>query len=338
MNRVAACLILPAILLAACAPRIADQADARPDWVTGSDARWPADVHLLGRGQAADGERARDRARADLARIFSVAIEDITRDVRTWHTSSDGDISTASGEVEIMRDLRTRTDRVVRGIEISDQWHDPDGGQQHALATMSRARAAQALRTEIRALDERTGDHVHRARDETDLLRRIDAASRAVAAQRQREALQRQLQVVDVTGRGVNRSWDAERLAADRDQLLSQVRVRTVVEGVNSPQVARVARSALAAAGVTAVDDGEYLMRVVIDEEEIGPRAGWYWRVGRLELELLDPTGTTRGGWRWPLRVPASERAMLDQRLYDQVESLLEDGFLRAMAGMRGGE
>ncbi len=332
-------LLVILALLTACAQKGADQPRAEPDWVAGESAEHPAASWLIGRGQATDADRARDRARADLAKIFEVAIDEVTRDLQTFRSTRDGDgQDSRHGELDVARELRTRTDRVVRGVEIADQWQDPESGHWHALATLSRARAGQALRSEIRELDQTTEAWLNRARQEDDLLRQVAAATRAVATQQQRQGLQQSLQAVDATGRGVPARWSLGQLQSDRDELLGRIRVTAAASGENSERVQRLLRGALASAGVHVTENGDYRMQAHLDYDTIGPRDGWYWVSGKLELSLEDSTGSTRGSHNWDLRLSASEQPLLAQRLLTRIEALLEAEIAATLAGFVNGE
>jgi hypothetical protein len=314
------------------------ESEGEPAWIAGNSESYPAAAYLLGRGRAQSGERARDRARADLAKIFEVAVEEVTRDVQAFRQIDDDGVEGRVAELDVERRLRTRTDQVLEGVEIVDQWRDPETGAYHALAAMERSRAIQRLRAEIGELDEATGVWVERARERDELLARIDAASRAVALQRQRRALQRQLRAISRTGTGVSSEWQLERLIGDRDELRNRLRVAVVAHGDAGQRVSGTARSVASDAGLTVTDDGDYRLVVRMSTDTIGPRDGWYWRIGSLAVELVGPDGTTHGGWRWPLKVAAAERALLEQRVDATVAEHLETGLERALAGLRGGE
>ena len=68
MSKTYAGLIVLLLLLAGCA-------SGRPDWTeSGKSNEYPASRYLTGIGTAADLGTAKDRARANLAKIFSVKI------------------------------------------------------------------------------------------------------------------------------------------------------------------------------------------------------------------------------------------------------------------------
>ena len=61
-----------------------------PDWVNGDSATYKSTQYLLGRGQASTQDDAKDRARADLAKIFQVAVVASSDDVQRFQTECSG--------------------------------------------------------------------------------------------------------------------------------------------------------------------------------------------------------------------------------------------------------
>src|SRR3569833_2619063 len=68
--------------LLGCAGSARQEGKAPPDWVNGESARYSASQYLLGRGADAQLDNAKDRARADLAQTFEVAVSEESRGVR----------------------------------------------------------------------------------------------------------------------------------------------------------------------------------------------------------------------------------------------------------------
>ena len=89
-----------------------------------NSSRYPASQYLIGRGAAADLDDAKDRARADLAKAFEVGISAESSDLQTFErvTAGNNGEGTSKGQLKISRNIQTRTDRVISGIEIADLW------------------------------------------------------------------------------------------------------------------------------------------------------------------------------------------------------------------------
>ncbi len=93
-----------------------------PDWISGDSVKYSSAQYLMGRGQAVPQEEARDRARADLAKIFQVAVIAESEDVQKFKTDPAGP---GQYESHASRSISTRTEQIIRGIQIAELWQDP---------------------------------------------------------------------------------------------------------------------------------------------------------------------------------------------------------------------
>lgn len=121
----------------------ASKPPAAPDWITGSSAGYISMHYLIGRGQASTQEEAKDRARADIAKIFQVAVVTSSDDVQKFKSSG-----TEAGQYESQssRHITTHTEQIVRGIQIAELWQDPATKNYHVLAVLPRLQTAASLR------------------------------------------------------------------------------------------------------------------------------------------------------------------------------------------------
>ena len=135
-------------LLSGCASK-----PAVPDWVTGDSAKYTRAQYLIGRGQASAQEEAKDRARADIAKVFQVAVVASSEDVQSSKSDSTG---APQYEQQVSRSISTRTSQIIRGIQIAELWQDPATKTYYALAVLPRLQTAASLRQQIDQLDEAT--------------------------------------------------------------------------------------------------------------------------------------------------------------------------------------
>lgn len=313
--------VMAVALLAACSS--AKPGDVRPDWVLGNSSQYPASTYLVGKGQADNMADAKDRARADLAKIFSVAVNEQSRDTSSYSQDS----ATAAGgknTLDVNRNITTRTEQVMSGVEISDNWEDAKSQQYYALATLSRAKASTTLRQQIGDLDAGTQSYMNQAQSSSDLFDKVAAASQAVDAQTARAALQRSLQVVDPSGQGMPSSWPLAKLQADRAALLKQMQVSAAADGPNAAAVQQVLAGALANSGFTVADKAPYTMTASLDTSDLPPQGGWHWITGTLQVTLTGTDSRAHGIRRWDLKVSGTDQQLAEQRLMDQVAQYLQ--------------
>ncbi|HET6725342.1 MAG TPA: LPP20 family lipoprotein [Gammaproteobacteria bacterium] len=313
------------LLLVACSH--APRPDLKPAWISGADLQYPASRFLTGQGEADSQAVARDRARADLAKNFSVNIREKSSDVASYAQKGD---EPAANAAKISRAITTQTDQLLRGVRIADIWQDPATQQWFALAVLPRQRTAASLRERIAKFDAATRAWLLQARSAQDPIAKIAAADRAVAAQMQRAALQSELRVVDATGRGVAAPWNLGELQADQTALLARVVMTAAARGKDADKVQALLAGALAEAGFSVKSGAPYTMTAALDYNILPPRNGWYWITGTLSVSL-DGANAAHGMKRWPLKVSATDPALARQRLMGQVAEDLHDGIREAV-------
>jgi hypothetical protein len=323
--KILARILLVAIpfMLAACSS--VKPGDARPDWVTGTTTAYPAASYLTGRGEADMLPLAQDRARADLAKTFSVNVSEQSKDTTSYSQTNAGATPVMQNTMDVSRNISTRTDAVLQGVVISDTWQDPQTHVFHVLATLSRSKASAALRQQISDLDAGTGAYLNTAQGSTDLFDKIAAAGQAVDAQQTRAALQRALQVVDITGQGMPPQWPLAKLQADRAALLKQLQISAAADGRNADGVKKVLAGSLADAGFTVADVSPYTMTASLDYTTLQPQGGWYWITGTLQVSLTGTDSRAHGVRRWGLKVSGTDPQLAEQRVMDQVAQYLQN-------------
>lgn len=305
----------------------------QPDWVAGDSATYKSAQYLLGRGEASTQDDAKDRARADLAKIFQVAVSASSEDIQQFKTSAAG----GQYEGQSSRSISTRTEQIVSGIQIAELWQDPTTKEFHALAILPRLQTAASLRQQIGQMDDATGNYVTQARDNSDLFLKIAAANNALQSQSERDSLQKTLQVVDITGRGVEPRWNATKLKADLDALLKRVRIAPRVSADSPAGSADVVAGALAKAGfmIETGQNPDFILQARIDLSDLGQREGWYWQRGTVEITLSEAaSGRIRGTKRWDIKASAADRETSIKRAMAEADSVLKKELGPVIVGM----
>lgn len=317
-------------LLSGCASK----PPAAPDWIAGDSAQYKNALYLIGRGQATTQEEAKDRARADLAKIFQVAVVADSEDVQKFKT---GPAGPGQYESQASRRITTRTEQIIHGIQIAELWQDPASKSYHVLAIMPRLQTAASLRQQISQLDEATGTHIEQSRKNTDLFLKIAAASLAIESQQERESLQKSLQIVDITGRATESQRNSAKLKSDMDELLKRVRVASQVAADSTPGLAEVVAGALAKAGfmIETGKNPDFVLQARMQMDDLGFKEGWYWQRGVLEVILTESsTGRVRGTKRWSVKSNAPDKESTVKRALNQADAILKDELKSAIIDM----
>lgn len=320
------------LLMAGCATK-----PLQPDWINGDSAKYKSSQYLIGRGQSDNMEDAKDRARADLAKIFQVAIAVDSDDTQNY--KSDSSVAGGAGEYsgESSRRISTRTDQIIRGVQIAEIWQDPVSKTHYVLAVLPRLQAAASLRQQINQLDDATQASVNQSQNNSDLFIKIAAASKAIDSQMEREGLQKALQVVDITGRGLESKYSSGKLKADLDALFKRVRIASKVLEGSTPGFDEIVAGALAKAGFLTETGGkpDFVLKAGLNLTDLGLKDGWYWQRGDLEISLSEfATGRVRGSQRWPIKGNAPDKATALRRALDEADAVLKKELGKAIVGM----
>jgi hypothetical protein len=215
----------------------------------------------------------------------------------------------------------------VRGVQIAEAWQDPQTKSHHALAILPRLQAAMGLRQEVERLDAATRGYVAQARSSQDLLAQVAAAARGHDTQRERDGIQRALQVVDVTGRGVEPEFNSGQLAADLDALLKRVRMKPQAAPGSQDGLERMLSAALSSAGFVPDTGGSapFVLVGSLQLDDLGLIEGWFWMRGTLEVHLTEAAGgKVRGNKRWEIKTSSPQKATAQRRALDEADAVLK--------------
>jgi len=301
------------VLLAACAGH-----NQRPQWLDAPQSAYPAATYLTGIGSGDSRQIATDRAFANLARVFEVAVSDTTMDFSSAQISSYGDVQQTVNEQKVSRSISVEARKVVEGATIAESWTAPDN-RVYALATLNKQAAANRFRSAILTADrdvEQLIDYAgHTADSPVSALR---ALKRAREQQVLREELNRNLMVV-ADGHGIKGHYDlpaVEKLL--RDGLAS---LEVSVDTANDSIRAEIQR-ALAQLGVQIVNSSNLVLSGSLDVAPLESHQGWYWQRGSYELIFSDGTRVLAKK-RWPIKVSSTEEGMLPSRVRDEINAQL---------------
>lgn len=296
----------------------------QPTWVHERSADYPDTQYLTATGTAASSETAKSAALANLAKIFEVQVDESSRDeASAWQLTGEGEILQGGSQLTA-RYLDSYTTKLLEGASIAETWQGKDDKQYYALAVLSRSQLATRLKAEINKADRFIGTTLKRAKQSSEPLAAAQSLYRGQMALRQRELLQRDLQIVDATGRGVPAAWSSRELAIGVDKQLSRMRVATAILSGSLSELGgdleTALQAAVKAAGMQYAAEGSYVLEMLLEVEDQGQQEGWYWYRGALEVKLKAAAkDVVLASYRWPLKAPGQTQAQARVRLQDQI-------------------
>jgi len=315
----------------------------QPDWLDGSNAQYRREQYIIGVGMADDLPTAEERARAEVTKVFSAKITSVSNVSESESTLQQGKKTETSFSQKVSQDIQSVTSKVMQGVEIAEHWQNPETRQHYALAIVERAKAAATYREKIADLDTQIKQWRADFDAATDKFGKVKAALKLNMLLKGRDALNDDLRVVEMTGKGAG---DGDS-AAFRPQLMKAIAALVIyvdVQGEGSDRVETGVIRALTDLNMQATkkaedkDNADILVTGDVETNEMKTERAGPWKFARITatISLRDPkTGNTF------LRLEESQKGSssdyneavrrglvdLGKKLSDKIRAGIEDYF-----------
>ena len=285
----------------------------QPDWLDKPSEDYPQQRYLSAVGEADDRGTADGRALANLAKIFEVAIKDRSLDFSQAQVSSDQSGRVVTNTQRASRYVTSEAKQVLEGAQIVESWQ-ADKGKNYALAVLEKAPAERRFRDGVRSADRQIADRVKYASQQApNPIVALAALEQARKIEHQRSNVNRNLSVV--SGKGIKANYDQASLEKLLRDALATLHFNAQAD---SPQLQKSLQSAVSTLGITIDKNAPYQLSASMDTEPVQKKQGWYWLRGSTELSLIYQ-GEALAKKRWPLKVSATDKGMVEQRAKDKI-------------------
>lgn len=310
-------LFIPSLLvtlLVACS-----STPTQPEWIMGSDSRYPDNRFLIAAGEGSSQSVADNRALANLSKIFQVSVSDTSMDfsqatVNSQINSAGQAQRQIQNDQKVSRFVNTQAQQMLQGAMIAERWQPAEGGSQFSLATLAKGPAIQRFSQSIKNADRDTLAAVDFAQNQApSAVSALAALEQARQQQVQRMNDNNNLRVL--TGSGIATDYDAAELATIIRQSLAKMTISSSAK--NDAELAML-QSAMADVGVNQAAEGGYNIDMQLEQGASENRQGWLWQRGNLVLSLSDGKSNIATK-RWPYKISAQTEAMLVQRLNEKL-------------------
>ncbi len=324
--------IFSVLLIAACMQSTAVMSTGdTPQWVQSEQDMYPNFKYLSATGSAGNAEQAKARALSNLAKIFEVQIREVSTTSQDIQTHQSRGVETVEKRQRIASTVNLKTDKMIEGARIAEQWQNSLDLTYHALAVLDRTHAGNNIRTEMQRLDEETQYAMNLFEKRNDDLLKISDLHQTVQLQQDRQVLQKTLKIIDVKGKGLPSSWNLAELNEQLQQALRSLPLQTAVKQDDVGGLSAILQGAAAAAGFNIGSRGYQLTASVVAQEPIDQN-DWYWLRATLKIELIAQDGSAVIGYKsWPLKVSASNKSQLDARMQKEVDKKLKQHLLNSI-------
>ncbi len=299
-------------------------AGPKPDWVEGDAGFYPNSEYMTATGSASNAELAKNRALANLSKIFETHVKEISTTKIDTQVSLRNGSESVSKNTHLAQQIQVRTDKIIKGARIAETWKDKTVFTYHSLAVLDRAQAGNNIKTEMSRLDSETKVMLDRSQSQKDILLSLSALDKAVNLQNQRLTLQKMLKVIDTRGKGKPSNWNLAELSNRLESKLQTLRMGAKVENDPIGKLDQALKSAMGNAGFPARNNStQFSLVASLDVQDLGFRQGWYWLRGKLTMKLVEANGKVRGRKQWLLKVSALQQNDAQSRLMTQASKKL---------------
>lgn len=307
-----------------------------PQWVRGEPDLYPNFKYLSATGSASKAEQAKARALSNLAKIFEVQIREVSTTSQDVKTHKQDGVETVEKSARIASTVNLKTDKMVQGARIAEQWQSSTDLTFYALAVLDRTQAGNNIRGEMRELDNQTQHALDQQVSRSDALLKISDLHKANALQQDRQTLQKTLKIIDLKGKGALARWNLAQLNEQLQSALRSLPLQTSAKTDDVGGLNTIVQGAAAKAGFnvggTNNQGNHYLLSASVEAQDAIKRDDWFWLRATLKIELIAQDGITVIGYQsWPLKVSGSSAAQLPDRMRKEVDKKLKQQLLSSM-------
>lgn len=304
-----------------------------PDWLRGEPSSYPNSLYLYATGSASKPEQAKDRALANLAKIFELHLKETSTTTQDVQSHRSGDDETVTASARIASRVNIRTDKMIQGARVAEQWQSPSDLTYHALAVLDRGQAGNNIRTEIKKIDDETEVKLQQAQSRREPLQQVGDLQDALDLQIERDSMQKTLKIIDLQGKGMPPRWNQAELEENLHSALRAMQMRAAVSRDDAGELGQMLQAAMAEAGFSNQSAGGYVLSAGLVSGDVVQSQGWYWQRATLTLRLIAADRTVLGNKSWPLKVSALQQEQLTSRMRAEVDKKLKQELKSSVLG-----
>lgn len=253
----------------------------KPAWVEGESSRWPRSRFILGVGSADDENGASDRARGEVARVFSSNVTvDTTLDETESSLTAAGQTKTTFAQT-VAQQVRTVAKKALEGSDVVERWKDPATGRYYALAALAKDQALLAVTEKLESLDGEAAGWKTKLDAASDRFEKAKAAAKLSTLLKARGELEAEHRVLG--GGKAESALDAGTAKSAAAAALAALNVVVNAEGDGGKEIVTGLVSGLVASGLSAKPAAAGAAADLLAEAEVSvePATGgdprWKW-------------------------------------------------------------
>ena len=289
-------LTLILLLLFGCAPTI-------PEWVDGNSNVYSEEQYLVGIGNAPTRSDAEDRARAAIAKTFTVQVQSRQSSSEAFWMARVGEVESKEYQQDLQSDLVTRTDRLLTGVRIAEVWESEEDGI-YALAVLDRMQAMRPLKQQLNEIDLAAEAEMNKAEASEHAIEQLGHLLKALQILDDRGTIAADLAILMPTGYTAAAPYSSAQVAERADAIAATIRVGLDMFGDEEGIVEGEMISALNKLGIKIVDGVEVDLTIVIEVrvDEYQANDPWHWAMASAQTTFMLPEGRILDAMRTNIR------------------------------------
>ncbi|MBI5629489.1 MAG: LPP20 family lipoprotein [Elusimicrobia bacterium] len=287
-------IALAAMSLAAAASLWAGE--PKKEWADGSSIEFPNEKYIIGVGVADSRAAAEDRARAEIAKIFSAQVTVSDASSALEASRQEGAKKESSFSQAVSQSVQTTSRKILEDAPIKDHWQDPATREQYALAVLDRGKGMLAVQEKISDFDRQIAQWKAEMEKAQEKFTLVKSAMKLMALLKARADVNSELRILDPEGKTIPSPVDEATLRIQAGKALAELEVMVDVgEGSNRVETGIIqglnkaglqARAGAAGAPADIAVEGRFETKPV---EGGDPR--WKWARSTGSFKLKDKAG-----------------------------------------------
>lgn len=266
--------------------------NAGPAWVNGEDRKYSLSEYMMGIGSADDMETAKDRARGEIAKVFSSDIS-----AKSAVFESERTVSAASGKSNteaytgVSSDIKTTANKTIEGIEIADTWFNENDFRWYALAILSRAKIRGIYASRLADIESQINGYKINMEEASSNMARAMAALRIKSLLKERASVGKDLRVI--SGAGSFEALDNTSLIAKVNEVIEELKIYISVSPKNENIHAEIIKTLSSLGMKTSIKQAGADINISCSIEmspmtDISTVSKWQWYTGNASTVLTD--------------------------------------------------
>jgi hypothetical protein len=280
--------------------------EEKPRWVDNPREEYPDELYIAGVGSGDTLEKAKDNARAEVAKVIRLDINVQQKIVDTYLETGTGEDLDMKRSTDFVNRVNVATEQSLKNVKIEKTWLLKESAQYYALALIDRKETAAIYAREVKKKDGEVTSYVTSAKEAGNRLAKLAFLRKAIVCAVDRDILSEQLATISGGTVHFTHSISRADLIREKERLSRMTGVQVDLDFGNWDEFPNTLKKVLENNGFRIVNDDPDVVvtgRLAIEKlERKGYFVRWYYELHMKEVasgsEFLTIDDSGREGHR----------------------------------------